>query len=191
MSHRPWLFEIALLPLKPFNGCTLASKMDFSRESLWVHMHDLPIVCMNKEIGTFIGNTIEKAQWLCGSDVCDMGHSTNWAKPTNEEALSKILQLLKPMDLGLDVHLAVSPHQSNKSLDLQKSLHTNKKWKRVACQGGLNLEMKLASRKRIVEVILTISPLSNQKKNRHLFEVSDEIFFTSHANLAVVASQPC
>lgn len=32
MDQRPWLFEASLLSLKPFDGYTPATKMDFSKE---------------------------------------------------------------------------------------------------------------------------------------------------------------
>lgn len=57
-DRKAWLFESSLLSLKPFNGCTLATIMDVFREFFWLQMHDLPIACMNEEMGTFIGNTI-------------------------------------------------------------------------------------------------------------------------------------
>lgn len=58
MNIRPWLFDSYLLALKPFDGCTLSLKMDFSKEAFWVQLHNLPIACMNAEIGNQIGSTI-------------------------------------------------------------------------------------------------------------------------------------
>lgn len=58
LARRPWLFESFLLSLKPFDGYTLASKMDFSKEAFWVQLHELPIACMNEDMGIFISNTI-------------------------------------------------------------------------------------------------------------------------------------
>lgn len=56
MARRPWLFESSLLFLKPFDGYTLTSKMDFSKEAFWVQLHDLPIARIKKDMGNFIGN---------------------------------------------------------------------------------------------------------------------------------------
>lgn len=58
MSRRPWLFEPSLLSLKSFDSYTPAAKMDFSKKIFWVHMHDLPIGCMNEKIGTNIEKII-------------------------------------------------------------------------------------------------------------------------------------
>lgn len=59
MAKKLWLFEASLLSLKSFfGGCTSTHKMDFPRESFWVQMHNLPIACMNEDMGNRIRNTI-------------------------------------------------------------------------------------------------------------------------------------
>lgn len=143
--------------------------------------------------GTMLGQRtplVEKAQQLYGFDNCDMGQPTTWAKPMTKEASSQVLLSPRYMDLGPKVQTIASPYRTYKSPGLYKPSLTNKKLKRVTHQVGLNPETKLASWKRIAEVILMVSSLSNQKKSRHLFEVSDETIFTSHTELAVVALQP-
>lgn len=85
MNCRPWLFESSLLTLKEFNGHTSVLKMDFTNEAFWVHIHDLPIGCMNIKMGTHIGNTIGTIK------TCDVNKdSLGWGKA---------LQMLIEMDL--------------------------------------------------------------------------------------------
>lgn len=63
MNRGPWLFEISLLSLNPFNGYTPIAKMVFSKEVFWVNMHNLPVGCMNEKIGIDIGKTISRVIW--------------------------------------------------------------------------------------------------------------------------------
>lgn len=56
ISGRPWLFDSHLLALKSFDGSSPPSKMKFSSEIFWIHMHDLAMFCMNEEIGRIIGS---------------------------------------------------------------------------------------------------------------------------------------
>lgn len=68
LSHRPWLFDSYLLSLKPFDGLTLLLKIDFSKEIFWVHLHNLPIGCMDEKIGPQIGKTLGALK-TCDVDV--------------------------------------------------------------------------------------------------------------------------
>lgn len=85
MTRKPWFFESSPLSLKPFDDCTLTSKMEFSKEAFWVQMHDLPITCMNQEMRTFIGNTIEEVK------KCDVH--------TDGKAWGKVLRILIEINL--------------------------------------------------------------------------------------------
>ncbi|XP_042941294.1 uncharacterized protein LOC122275977 [Carya illinoinensis] len=58
LDGKPWLFDNQLLLLKPFDGFTLPQKMNFDYEAFWVHLNNLPLACMNLEVGTQIGKTI-------------------------------------------------------------------------------------------------------------------------------------
>lgn len=49
--------------------------MTFTIEMFWIHMHDLPMACMNGKMGKLIGSAIEKVQ------VCDVDkHSKAWGQ---------------------------------------------------------------------------------------------------------------
>lgn len=57
MQGCPWLFDSGLFFLKEFDGCIPPSKMDFNRESFWIHMYNLPLASMNEFMENFIGST--------------------------------------------------------------------------------------------------------------------------------------
>lgn len=61
MNGRPWLFDSYLFNLKPFNGHIQPSRMDFTTESFWVQMHNLPLDCMNEKFG-HLGSPFGKSQ---------------------------------------------------------------------------------------------------------------------------------
>lgn len=52
---RPWLFDSLIFSLKSFDGRTPLSRMLFNKEGFWVHMHNLPLACMNEKYGKMIG----------------------------------------------------------------------------------------------------------------------------------------
>lgn len=58
ISCRPWLFDSHLLALKLFDGSTPLSEMKFYSETIWIHMHDLSMNCMNEAIEKLIGSAI-------------------------------------------------------------------------------------------------------------------------------------
>ncbi|XP_041016155.1 uncharacterized protein LOC121258677 [Juglans microcarpa x Juglans regia] len=57
---QPWLFDTNLVCIKKFNGVTPPADLNFNSTTLWVQLHNLPLGCMNKEIGGRIGSTIGK-----------------------------------------------------------------------------------------------------------------------------------
>lgn len=75
LNGRPWLFDTYLFNLKPFDGCTSPSQMNFHQENFWIKMHDLPLSCMNAKIGSQIGNSIGEVK-NCEVQVDD----TRWGK---------------------------------------------------------------------------------------------------------------
>lgn len=73
LQNRPWLFSSFLFVLKQLNGCIPPSKMNFNTKVFWVHMHILPITCMNAKLGSQIGKNIGN---VTKYDVRDDG--TGW-----------------------------------------------------------------------------------------------------------------
>lgn len=60
LTGKPWLFDTYLFSLKLFDGCTPAVQMVFDSEAFWIHMHNLPLACMNSERGHQIGQSFGK-----------------------------------------------------------------------------------------------------------------------------------
>ncbi|KAL5826595.1 hypothetical protein ACOSQ3_018434 [Xanthoceras sorbifolium] len=54
----PWCFDKHLIVLREAKGLGKVSEVDFSLTPLWIHMHNLPLACMSKEAGIFLGNFV-------------------------------------------------------------------------------------------------------------------------------------
>ncbi|KAL5798563.1 hypothetical protein ACOSQ2_003383 [Xanthoceras sorbifolium] len=54
----PWNFDRSLLVLEKPDGNGYVDSMSFSMVEFWVQVHNVPLVCMTKDIGLFIGNQI-------------------------------------------------------------------------------------------------------------------------------------
>lgn len=55
MEGRPWSFDRQILALQDFDGKTPPAHMTFNSSVFWVQIHDMPLVCMTKSVGTKIG----------------------------------------------------------------------------------------------------------------------------------------
>jgi hypothetical protein len=58
MDGRPWSFDRQILVLNEFDGSTPPSQLEFNRSPFWIQAHDMPLICMNKSVGTKIGNSV-------------------------------------------------------------------------------------------------------------------------------------
>ncbi|KAK4842759.1 hypothetical protein QYF36_027263 [Acer negundo] len=58
LADGPWIFGKALIVLEEPQGTGDISCMKFSRVEFWVQIHNVPLLCMNKEIGMFLGRMI-------------------------------------------------------------------------------------------------------------------------------------
>lgn len=72
VKGKHWLFYSFLLSLKPFDECIPPSRMGFTKEEFSVQFHDLPLGCMNTDIGTHIGNSLGQ---VMECDVDDNGNA--------------------------------------------------------------------------------------------------------------------
>jgi hypothetical protein len=55
---RPWLFDRNLIVLNEFDGVTPPSQISFTHSPFWVHVQDLPLLCLNRGVGQKIGATL-------------------------------------------------------------------------------------------------------------------------------------
>ncbi|KAK3222902.1 hypothetical protein Dsin_009927 [Dipteronia sinensis] len=58
LADGPWIFGKSLIVLEEPQGTGDISCMKFSRVEFWVQIHNVPLLCMNKEIGMFLGRMI-------------------------------------------------------------------------------------------------------------------------------------
>lgn len=58
LEGRPWSFERYILVLNNFMGSVPPSQMAFTQSPFWVQIHDIPLLCMNKEVGFKIGYSL-------------------------------------------------------------------------------------------------------------------------------------
>ena len=88
MDGRPWSFDHQLLVLQEFDGKTHPSQMVFTQSIFWVQIHDMPLVCMNRMVGTRIGESIGAVEDI---DVEDDG--TGWGRYLCVRVLIDIMKL--------------------------------------------------------------------------------------------------
>ena len=55
LGRRPWVFEGSLFLVEDFDGSMAPSQFTLERAAFWVHMIDLPLTCMGRDIGSKIG----------------------------------------------------------------------------------------------------------------------------------------
>jgi hypothetical protein len=58
MEERSWSFDRQILVLNEFDGSTPLSQLAFDHSSFWIQAHDMPLICMNKDVGTKMGNSL-------------------------------------------------------------------------------------------------------------------------------------
>lgn len=97
LEGRPWSFDRYILVLNNFVGSIPPSQMMFSHSPFWVQVHDMPLICMNKGVGTKIGNSLGE---LVAVDVAGDGGS--WGRSLR---LRIILDLSKPLERGHALHV--------------------------------------------------------------------------------------
>ncbi|KAF5477274.1 hypothetical protein F2P56_003924 [Juglans regia] len=79
-AGRPWLFDHQLLAMKSFNGFTPPQRMSFEKESFWVRMYNLPLMCMTKARGEQIGGMVGYAE-----EVDTQVDGSGWGKVLKEQ----------------------------------------------------------------------------------------------------------
>jgi len=96
-EERPWLFDRRVFVLKKLEENIPLAQMDFSHVLFWVQVHDMPLICMNKEIGTRIGESIGKVE-----DVDVTGDGVGWGRFLR---IRVQVDISKPLERGRALHL--------------------------------------------------------------------------------------
>jgi hypothetical protein len=88
----PWLFDRNILILKEVEESTPPAQMDFSKSPCWIQVRDIPLICMNKEVGYKIGESIGKVE-----DVDVSGEGTGRGSSLR---IKVHIDITKPLDRG-------------------------------------------------------------------------------------------
>ncbi|KAL5548427.1 hypothetical protein UlMin_003658 [Ulmus minor] len=68
-SGGPWCYQNKLLVLEEPTGVGHYLKMSFSKVPLWVQLHNIPVFCMSKTVGSILGNMVGLVQEVeCNQD---------------------------------------------------------------------------------------------------------------------------
>ncbi|XP_059436704.1 uncharacterized protein LOC132169738 [Corylus avellana] len=97
LAGRLWVFETNLFILEDFDGITPPSQFNFDKAAFWVRMINLPLACMNVEIGSKIGATVGKVEAV---DVDAEG--IGWGKFLRVKIC---LDLKKPLPRGRKINI--------------------------------------------------------------------------------------
>lgn len=60
LAERPWLFDNNLFVLRPFDVTVQPHLIDLHYGYFWIQLHNLPMACMNRQIGKKIGSSINQ-----------------------------------------------------------------------------------------------------------------------------------
>ncbi|KAL5572800.1 hypothetical protein UlMin_022397 [Ulmus minor] len=73
-SRGPWCFQNKLLVLEEPTGVGDYSKMSFSKAPFWIQLHNIPVFCMSKTVGSILGNMVGLVQEVeCNQDGLCLG----------------------------------------------------------------------------------------------------------------------
>jgi hypothetical protein len=102
MAGRPWSFDRQIIILNELDGNAPPSQMQFTHSPFWVQVYDLPLICMNKSVGTKIGESLGS---LVDMDVaCD---GMGWGHCLR---IRVVLDLRNPLERGRAIHLNGKSH---------------------------------------------------------------------------------
>lgn len=92
LEERPWSFDRQILVLHDFDGFTLPFQMEFTHSSWWIQVHDMPLLCMTKAVGSKIGESMGSLEEV---DVASNG--VGWGRYLR---IRVILDLTNPLERG-------------------------------------------------------------------------------------------
>jgi hypothetical protein len=92
LEGRPWLFDRSLLVLKEIDENTPPSLMEFSNALFWVQLHDMPLTCMNREVGMRIGRSLGVVE-----DIDVTGDGVGWGRSLR---IRVSIDITKPLERG-------------------------------------------------------------------------------------------
>lgn len=95
LDGRPWSFDRQLVVIQEFDGLTPPSQMQLNQSVFWIQIHDMPLLCMTKSVGTKIGESLGKLE---GIDVAKDG--AGWGKCLR---IRVRIDVTKPLERGREL----------------------------------------------------------------------------------------
>lgn len=72
---RSWLFDRSVLVLQDVDETIPPLQMDFQHSPIWIQVHDMSLVCMNREVGNQIGESLRVVE-----EVDATGDGVGWGR---------------------------------------------------------------------------------------------------------------
>jgi hypothetical protein len=101
LEGRPWLFDRNILVLKEVVEDVAPVQMDFSSSLFWIQVHDMPLICMNREVGYKIGASIGVVE-----EVDVTGEGVGWGRCLR---IRVEVDITKPLERGRVLDLNGKP----------------------------------------------------------------------------------
>jgi hypothetical protein len=92
LEGRPWSFDRQMIVINDFDGKITPSQMVFTHSPFWIQVHDMPLLCMSKTVGTKIGNSLGELE-----DVDMARDGEGWGRCLR---LRVTIDLTKPLERG-------------------------------------------------------------------------------------------
>jgi hypothetical protein len=105
LEGRPWSYDRYALVLNDFDGNTPPSLMQFQHTPIWIQVHDLPLLCMNRGVGTKIGASLGEIV-----DVDMAGDGAGWGRCLR---LRVVIDIFKPLERGRALNFGGKSHWIN------------------------------------------------------------------------------
>jgi hypothetical protein len=102
MEGRPWSFDRFILALSDFDGSIPSSQWNFTTSPFWIQIHDLPLICMTKTIGSKIGQSLGVLETV---DIVREG--VEWGSVMRIRVL---IDIQKPLERGRSLTIAGKAH---------------------------------------------------------------------------------
>jgi hypothetical protein len=102
LAGRPWSFDRFIIALSEFDGSIPSSQWDFTTSPFWIQIHDMPLICMTKAIGSKIGESLGILE-----EVDIEGDKVEWGSVLR---IRVVIDLQKPLERGRALTIAGKAH---------------------------------------------------------------------------------
>jgi hypothetical protein len=102
LKRRPWSFDWSLLALSEFDGGIPSSLWNFTSSPFWIQIHDMPLICMTKAIGSKIGKSLGILE-----EVDSNEDGVEWGSVLR---IRMIIDIQKPLEKGRSLTIGGKTH---------------------------------------------------------------------------------